>query len=92
MREEGNQHTVSGFVETMLGVAMAGEDHDFMATVLQSDGSVDDQSFGPANPKVGMKECDILGLFVVCLSHDWEPQGSTGRLATDIKYLSICFT
>jgi hypothetical protein len=44
----------------MMGVAVAGENNDFVATILQSYRGIDDQSLSTSNPKVGMEECDRL--------------------------------
>jgi hypothetical protein len=52
--------TVPGFVEAMAGIAMRCEDGDLVATVLQPNGGIDDQSFGPADAQVRVEEDDML--------------------------------
>jgi hypothetical protein len=42
-------HTISSFVEAMFGVAVAGENNDLVATVLQPHRSINDQSLGASD-------------------------------------------
>jgi hypothetical protein len=39
---------------------MRREDGDFVTTRLETDGGIDDQSFGTTNPQVWMEEDDAL--------------------------------
>lgn len=52
---------IAGFVEAVLGVAVGGEDCDFVAEVLQAYCGVDDEALGAADAEVGVEEDDVLG-------------------------------
>lgn len=52
--------TVSCFVKAMLRIAMACEDDNLVAPVLQSHSSVDHQSLGTANAKIWMEKDNSL--------------------------------
>lgn len=52
--------TISSFIEAMLGVAVAREDDDFVAAVLQPYSGIDNQPFSSSNPQVGVEERDCF--------------------------------
>ena len=58
----GGGQTIAGFVEAVVGVAVAGEDDDFVAALLKADGGVDDESLGAADAEVGVQK--DYGLFL----------------------------
>lgn len=45
----------------MLGIAVVGENSNFMPTVLETNSSVNNKSFCPTNPQIGMKKDNMLG-------------------------------
>ena len=49
-------HTISRLIKAMLGIAMAGENYNFVAAILQPNGSVNDQSFRPSNAQIRVEE------------------------------------
>lgn len=57
--------TVSGLVKAVPWVAMAGEDDDLVASVLQADRCIDHQSLCTSNSQVGVEKDN--GLFVALL-------------------------
>ena len=58
-------HTISSFVEAMLGITMICVNNDFVATILEPHRRVNDQSFCATDPKVGMEE-NYIFLLVGC--------------------------
>lgn len=65
---EGDPSTISRFVKAMFGIAMAGENDNFMATILQPHCSVDDQPLRSSDTQVRVEEEYVL-LLVDC-RHD----------------------
>ena len=59
-RKGQKEHTIPCLVEAMLRVAMAREDDNVIATVLQADGGVDHEPLGASDSQVGMQEDDGL--------------------------------
>jgi hypothetical protein len=53
---------IVGFVEAVLGIAVGGEDSDFVAEVLETDCCVDDEAFCAADAEVGVEEDYVLRL------------------------------
>jgi hypothetical protein len=43
------RHAIAGFVEAVLGIAVRGEDCDFVAEVLEAYCGIDYEAFGAAN-------------------------------------------
>ena len=54
-----SRHTIFGFIEAMVGVAVACEDCNFVPQFLQANGSVNDKTFSPSNAKVWVNKHDI---------------------------------
>lgn len=54
--KKGFCHAVSSLVEAMSWIAVAGKDGHFMATILQSYSSIDDEPFGTSYSQIGMEE------------------------------------
>jgi hypothetical protein len=52
--------TITSLVEAMPRIAVRREDGDFMATRLETDGGIDDQSLSTANTQVRVEENDTL--------------------------------
>ncbi len=52
----GKVLTIAGLVEAVARVAVAREDDDLVATLLQADGRVDHQPFGSANAQVRVQK------------------------------------
>lgn len=48
--------TVSALVEAVSRVAVTGEDHDAVATLLQADGGVDDKALSAADSEIWVEE------------------------------------
>lgn len=55
------ERAIAGFVEAVLGIAVGGEDGDFVAEVLEADCCVDDEAFSAADAEVGVEEDYVLG-------------------------------
>lgn len=77
--------TISCFIETMLRIAVAGKNDNFVTTILQAHCSVNDQSFRAAYPKIRMKKSYIL--LLICFWHDCEnsTRGSRKKLFAGSK-------
>lgn len=56
------QLTVASFVKAVLGIAVRGEDGDFVAEILQADCGVDYETLGTANAQVRVEEDDAPAL------------------------------
>lgn len=52
----------------MAFIAVRGEDCDFMPSRLKTDSSINDQSLGPTNAQIRVKEDNALHLDEWCLS------------------------
>jgi hypothetical protein len=59
-------HTISSFIEAMLGIAVASENNNVMATVFQSHSGIDNESFSASDAQIGVKEDDSLLLSLFC--------------------------
>ena len=55
------ESAVAGFVETVRGVAVGGEDCDGVAEGLEGEGCVEDEAFGAADAEVGVEEYYAFG-------------------------------
>ena len=55
-------HTIAGFIETMLRIAMRREDGDFVSAILQSYCSVNNETLRPTNAEIWVEKGDILRL------------------------------
>lgn len=67
--------TVASLIEAVLGVAVAGEDDDLVAAILEADGGVYNEPFSATDTQVWVEKHDgALGLILVC--HD----GAVGAL------------
>jgi hypothetical protein len=64
---------------------MAGKDDNLVATVLQSYGGIDDQSFSTANAQIRMEECN--GLLRGRFRHGW-----SGQKWCDVHHLEDTLT
>lgn len=69
------EHTISGLVEAVPWVTMAGVDNDLVASVLQADSCIDNQSLCATNSQIGMEKDNRL-LIIVVLSHLANKMGS----------------
>ena len=68
--------TIASLLKAMVGIAVAGQDGDFVTSILETDGGVDDETLSTADAQVRVDEDDVpLGLGLFCHSRcrvmDW---------------------
>jgi hypothetical protein len=75
----GEQLTIAGFVEAVVGITVGSKDRDFVATILQADGGVDDEALGSANAQIRVEEDyvsrfgghDVIALECIVRAHTY---------------------
>ena len=58
MKVWGKGPTISSFVKAVSRIAVAGEDRDAVAKILEADGGIDDETLGAADAEIGVEEDD----------------------------------
>ena len=56
------KRTIAGFVEAVGWIAMAGENDDLVATILEANGGIDYETLSTADAQIGMEKDYGLGL------------------------------